>query len=181
MNNSLETLAATSPKNIFHNVRVHNERILTLEAQLGLSPGRPFWNVAKSASRIRELESMLANGKAAPVSLPTGAARVTPGNVATVEQFNALSFAEREVFSENAGAVSVDSFNGLPLAARVKHFEAGGKIAATATDKTVLAERVRDGQPNPRNSGTMSLAAFTRLGKNDQATMLRLGLKLAAK
>jgi hypothetical protein len=123
---------------------------------------------------------MLANGKAAPVSLPTGAAAVTPGNVATVEQFNALSVAEREVFSENAGAVSVDAFNSLPLAARVKHFETGGKIAASASDKTILAERVR-GESNPLNNGTMSVSAFNRLGKNDQATMLRLGLKLAAK
>jgi hypothetical protein len=180
LNDSIKTLAATSPKIAFVNVRDCAKRVTELENILGIKPSKPTWNIVRANARIAELESMLTDRTAAPVPAPTEAARVAPGIVATAFQFNALCAADRESFSANGGELSVDAFNSLPLAARVKHFESGGKIAGAPFDKTVLAPRVR-GESNPANSRTMAANAFNQIGKNDQKTLIRLGLKIAVK
>lgn len=177
---SLATLAATSPKITFRTYREAAEKITSLETSLGLPASKPTWNIRRANSRIAELESMLAGGKAAPVSLPTGAAAITPGNVATVEQFLALSGADRESFSADGGKLGLDAFNDLPTAAKMKHFEDGGKVVATPGDQTSLAAPLHDG-PNPKNSRKMLLSTFNLLGKNSQLAMLRHGVKLAVK
>lgn len=179
--NSLKVLAASSPKITFRTYREAAEKITSLETALGLPAGKPTWNIRRANSRIAELESMLAGGKAAPVSLPTGAAAVTPEKIiATASQFLALSTTDRACFSTDGGKLALDGFNDLPVAAKMKHFEDGGKVVATTADKTTLAAPLHDG-PNPKNSGTMLLATFNQLGKGSQLALIRHGVKLAVK
>jgi hypothetical protein len=177
---ALATLATTSPKLAYRTFAEAAAKIQSLETALGLPAGKPTWNIRRANSRIAELESMLAGGKAAPVSLPTVAA-VTPEKIiATASQFLALSTTDRACFSTDGGKLALDGFNDLPVAAKMKHFEDGGKVVATTADKTTLAAALHDG-PNPKNSGTMLLATFNQLGKGSQLALIRHGVKLAVK
>jgi hypothetical protein len=76
MKNSLEILGETSPRLAFRNFRETAARIKTLEAQLGIAPGKPLFNVRRASARISELETMLASKTAAvaPAVAPSAAA-----------------------------------------------------------------------------------------------------------
>lgn len=73
MKKSLEVLAGASPKITYRTFASAAAKIKTLEATLGLPPGKPTWNVLRANARIAELESMAA-ARATTASIQTPAA-----------------------------------------------------------------------------------------------------------
>lgn len=207
-NETIDALSATPPpaaapagKLKCMNLKASWEIISRLEVLAGQPQGERIFNIIKANERISELEVKLADRissnpypVAALLTPPTAAAALAPpptalqssitpieslsaflkGAQITIDQYLGASTEARSQFAADGGQVTVEVFNSMPKEARQSFHSNGGKIVLGDTK----LKRNFSPDPIPANANLMSLTVFNRLGKNDQANALRLGVRL---
>lgn len=108
-----------------------NARIVSLEKQLGLEPGRLILNHTRATARLAELEAMVA-AKAPPVAAPKAAAPTAPAlpaGVKSAADFLKMAAAERLQFCQDGNKIPRTQFKQLSETTFSLFLKNGGHLA----------------------------------------------------